>query len=238
MFRRLTSVVVFCLLTATLVAASGKAAPEETGWYATLVTSKGDILIRLLPEQAPQSVAYFAGLARGELVWNDPFTGAPRKDPYYDGMIIHKSVAGQRFEAGDPTASGQGYAPFFLPHEGFGPVNFNQAGRIGNTRASGGLISGSMFFVSEIGMNWLNDRHPCFGIVLSGMEVVHAITTVKTDSMGKSIDPITLITVKVFSVGNPDPIPEPVYFEPEVQKMELRPEILKDGKWGFQRPGR
>ncbi len=235
-FPLLPAVLLLCGV-AMAGSAPREAPSEEPGWYARLDTSKGEILIRLLPEQAPQSVAYFAALARGELVWNDPFTGEPRKDPYYDGMEIHKAQAGERFEVGDPTGSGQGYAPFFLPHEGFGPVNFNKAGRVGNTRAPGGLISGSMFFVSEGGMPWLNGRHPCFGVVVSGMSVVRSITTVKTDSMGKPLEPIVLKTVELFSVGDPEPLPKPVPFQPEIPKMEIRKEILKGSKWGIRRPG-
>jgi peptidyl-prolyl cis-trans isomerase A (cyclophilin A) len=215
---------------------STAATTEDPGWYARLVTSSGTIVARLLPEQAPQSVAYFVALARGELVWNDPFTGEPKKEPYYEGLKIHKAVAGQRFEVGDPTASGQGYAPFFLPHEGFGPIDFTRAGRLGNTRAGGGLISGSMFFVSSQGLPWLNGRHPCFGVVVEGREVVAAITGVKTDTIERPLETITLETVEIFSVGNPDPLPEPVHYEPKKPVFELRDDILKDGKWGVQRP--
>ena len=78
------------------------------GWYAVIDTSLGRILARLLPEQAPQAVAHFAALAEGRLEWNDPFTGKPRRDPYYDGVVIHRVAAGQRFEAGDPTGTSRG----------------------------------------------------------------------------------------------------------------------------------
>lgn len=215
---------------------STAATTEDPGWYARLVTSSGTIVVRLHPEQAPQSVAYFVALARGELVWNDPFTGEPKKERYYDGLKIHKAVAGQRFEAGDPTASGQGYAPFFLPHEGFGPIDFTRAGRLGNTRAGGGLISASMFFISSEGLPWLNGRHPCFGTVIEGREVVEAISSVKTDAIERPLEAIILETVEIFSVGDPDPLPEPVHYEPKRPKLEIREDILKDSKWGVQRP--
>ena len=39
----------------------------DEGWYARLETDRGMILIRLLPDQAPQSVAHFAALAEGKL---------------------------------------------------------------------------------------------------------------------------------------------------------------------------
>jgi len=217
-------------------AVSAAAEQDEPGWYARIVTSSGTILARLHPEQAPQAVAYFVALARGELVWNDPFTGEPKKEPYYDGLKIHKAVISQRLEAGDPTASGQGYAPFFLPHEGFGPLNFSAGGRLGSTRAAGGLISGSMFFITAEGMPWLNGRHPCFGTVVQGREVVRSICSVQTDSISRPLDPVILEKVEIFSVGDPDPLPEAVHFEPQAPQFELREDILKDSKWGIQRP--
>ena len=37
------------------------------GWYARIDTSMGRIVVQLLPEQAPQAVAQFVALARGEV---------------------------------------------------------------------------------------------------------------------------------------------------------------------------
>ncbi len=200
--------VVLMVLVSTGAAGQGTAVPEDPGWYARIVTSGGTVVARLLPEQAPQAVAHFVALARGELVWNDPFSGEPKKAPYYDGLKIHKAVTAQRFEVGDPTGSGQGYAPFFLPHEWVGPVDFTQGGRLGSTRAGGGLISGSMFFITAEGMPWLNGRHPCFGTVVEGRDVVRTITSVQTDSIGRPLTPVILETVEIFAVGEADPLPE------------------------------
>ena len=236
MRNRLRSATAAVLLALVLTGAAGAAEPEEPGWYARMVTTSGTIVARLLPEQAPQAVAHFVALARGELVWNDPFTGEPKKEPYYDGLKIHKAVAAQRFEIGDPTGSGQGYAPFFLPHEGFGPVDFTQGGRLGSTRASGGLISGSMFFITAEGMPWLNGRHPCFGTVVEGREVVRSITALRTDSIGRPLEEVRLESVEIFAVGEPEPLPEAEHYEPRSPQIEIREDVLKGSKWGIQRP--
>ena len=45
------------------------------GLYARIETSLGRIVARLLPEQAPQSVAHFAAMAEGQLEWFDMTTG-------------------------------------------------------------------------------------------------------------------------------------------------------------------
>ena len=195
------------------------------GWYAVIDTSLGRILARLLPEQAPQAVAHFAALAEGRLEWNDPFTGKPRRDPYYDGVVIHRVAAGQRFEAGDPTGTSRGGAPFYLPPEGFGPVDFTFGGRLGMTRASLGRISGAVFFVSESGMPWLNGRHPCFGIVVDGKEVIRSISGVKADSAGKPLEEIRIDSVRVLPVGEPEPLPEPERFVPKRLDYRVRDDL-------------
>lgn len=195
---------------------------HEPGWYARLETSAGAVVIRLLPEQAPQSVAHFAALAEGRLEWTDPFTGKPRRDPYYNGLAIHRVAAAQRFEVGDPTGTGRGSAPVYVPEEGFGPVDFRARGRVGMTRASLGRISGSLFFVTAAGLPWLNGRHPCFGIVVHGLDVVDAISVVRADANGKPLEPIVLQSVKVYSVGEVAPLPEPVAFTPQPRRLTLR----------------
>jgi peptidyl-prolyl cis-trans isomerase A (cyclophilin A) len=192
------------------------------GWYVEIDTSLGTVLARLLPEQAPQAVAHFTALAEGRLEWTDPFTGEPRTDPYYDGLEIHKVEAGQRFEVGDPTGTGRGAAPFYLPPEGFGPVDFTWGWRLGMTRASLGRISGSLFFVTEAGLPWLNGKHPCFGVVIEGKDVVGIIAKSPADASGRPREPIVLEEIRIRRVGAPEPLPEPVHYTPKRLDFRLR----------------
>ena len=50
-----------------------------TPMEATLHTNLGDIRCDLYPEQAPETVSNFVGLATGEKTWTDPRTGEPTK---------------------------------------------------------------------------------------------------------------------------------------------------------------
>jgi len=68
------------------------------GWYARIDTSLGSIVGRLLPQQAPQSVAHFAAFAEGRMTWTDIMTGEKKTGPFYDGLTIHKAVPAERFE--------------------------------------------------------------------------------------------------------------------------------------------
>jgi peptidyl-prolyl cis-trans isomerase A (cyclophilin A) len=184
------------------------------GWYARIATSLGTFVLRLLPEQAPQSVAHFAALAEGRLAWNDPFTGESKTAPYYDGTTVHLVEAGQRFEAGDRTATGRGAPPFYVPAEGAGPITFDKAGRAGMTRSAYG-VSAVQFFVTATGTPWLRGHHPCFGEVAAGMDVVQAITGVKTGPGQKPAEPITINRVTIHRVGDVPPLPEPVAHRPK-----------------------
>ena len=206
---------------AAAAAAADAAVPEDLprGWYARIETSKGTMIVRLLPEQAPQSVAHFAALAEGRLAWVDPFTGEEKTEPYYDGLIIHKVESAERFETGDPTGTGRGSAPFYVPPEGGGPVNFFRGNVVGMTRAPLGKTSGAQFFVAVTPQPWLTGKHPCFGELVAGQEIAFEITTVPADEAGKPKDTITIDRIRLFKVGEIGPLPEPVPYTPPPQRF-------------------
>jgi peptidyl-prolyl cis-trans isomerase A (cyclophilin A) len=196
----------------------------EEGWYARIETDKGLIIARLLPDQAPQSVAHFVGLAEGTLVWPDPITGEPRKSNYYDGISVDLAQAGERFEAGGLDGD-PGLKPprlFVSPVEGKGPVTFSAAGRMGMTRESGERISAVKFFVTAAALPHLNGPHPCFGEVVEGREVVFTISQVKTHGNGRPIEPVTIDKIRIFSIDSPDPLPEPVAYRPTLKKFQKK----------------
>ena len=155
------------------------------GHYARIETDMGRIIARLLPRQAPQSVAHFAAMAMGELAWTDP-SGEQQKFPYYDGIPIHRVRAGFMFEVGDWTGTGKGAPPLYVPDEGHGPINFSRAGVLGMTRPST-RPSAVQFFVTYSSNPKLNRVFPCFGEVVEGMDVVRKIHTLPAD--GQTLTP-------------------------------------------------
>jgi len=194
-----------------------------TGHYARIETDFGRIVARLLPQQAPQSVAHFAAAARGELAWIDP-TGEQKKFPYYDGIPIHNVRAGFLFEAGDWTGTGQGAPPLYVPQEGGGPINFSQAGRLGMARPQQ-HTSALQFFATYASDPRLNRVFPCFGEIVEGREVVFQISQQKAYSNGKPIEEIKIRTIRIFEIGNPLPLPEPTQTPTGPRKMEFRKEL-------------
>jgi peptidyl-prolyl cis-trans isomerase A (cyclophilin A) len=204
--------------------------PDELpqGWYTRIDTEKGVIVARLLPEQAPQSVAHFAALAEGKLGWVDPFTGEDTIGHYYDGVVVHKAIAGRRFETGDRTGTGKGAPPYYVPPEGQGPLNFHQPYRLGMTASSRGRISGVVFFATASSLPWLTGKYPCFGAVVAGKEVIWTLTELKTLSDDTPKEPVLIEKVRIHKVGDPGALPEPKPFHPE--PTELKPKPLPDSR--------
>jgi peptidyl-prolyl cis-trans isomerase A (cyclophilin A) len=198
------------------------------GWYARLDTERGAIAVRLLPGQAPQSVAHFAALAEGRMSWIDPFTGNQTSGHYYDGVVVHKAIAGHRFEAGDRTGTGRGAPRYFVPPEGFAPINFDGPWRMGMTRFPQGKLSAVVFFVTAGSVPWLNGKHPCFGEVVGGKDVVMEITAVSTMSDDTPREPIVIESVRVYAVGDPPALPEPVrYTPPPYEPLRPKPQPVQ-----------
>jgi len=75
---------------------------------ATLHTNLGDIRLELYPEQAPETVSNFVGLATGQKAWTDPRTGEESHAPLYDNVIFHRVIPGFMIQGGDPLGDGTG----------------------------------------------------------------------------------------------------------------------------------
>jgi len=197
--------------------------PQESlgqGWYARIETSMGSIVVRLLPEQAPQAVAQFVALAEGAVERADPLTGEAIDGPYYDGTEVYLAKAGIQFEAGDPTSTGGGGPPLWVsPREGSGPANFHMAGRIGLTPTPGRGASPYSFFITASAQPQLTGLYPCFGTVVQGGDVVMRISEVRTRRDGRPIEPVLINKVRIFKEGEPPSLPEPVSYQPKPKKL-------------------
>lgn len=144
--------------------------------YATLETSMGTIKVRLLPREAPKTVANFVGLAQGTKEWTDPKTGQKVKRPLYDGTIFHRVIPEFMIQGGDPLGRGTG-GPGYRFEDEFSGRKFDKPGLLAMAN-SGPNTNGSQFFVTEVATPWLNNRHTIFGEVIEGMEVVRTIARV------------------------------------------------------------
>jgi peptidyl-prolyl cis-trans isomerase A (cyclophilin A) len=214
------------LLVLLIAAASLAAAPQKAdrpqGWYAVFETTLGSFTVRLFPEQAPQTVAHFAAFAEGRMEWVDIATGDKKKQPFYDGLAIHRVAVGQRFEAGDPTGTSHGAPLVYVPREP-GPKDFTHPFRVGMTSSSMQRISGVLFFVSMVAEPYLNASHNCFGEVVEGREVVDSICAVRTNSDRVPVTPVIIRHVTIVRSGDPPALAEPVRYRPPRPTPQVKP---------------
>ncbi len=144
---------------------------------ATFQTSLGEIVIKLLPEKAPKTVANFVGLAEGTKDWKDPKSGQTVKRPLYDGTVFHRVILDFMIQGGDPLGTGTG-GPGYRFEDEIGPDNrFNKPGLLAMANA-GPNTNGSQFFITAAATTWLNGRHTIFGEVTSGYDVVERVANV------------------------------------------------------------
>jgi peptidyl-prolyl cis-trans isomerase A (cyclophilin A) len=141
---------------------------------ATFQTSMGDIVIRLMPEKAPKTVANFVGLAEGTREWKDPRSGQSVKRPLYDGTVFHRVIPDFMIQGGDPLGTGTG-GPGYRFEDEIGPDNsFNRPGLLAMANA-GPNTNGSQFFITEVPTPHLNRGHTIFGEVVKGIDLVRKI---------------------------------------------------------------
>jgi len=134
-------------------------------------TSKGDVELELFPQSAPKSVANFVNLA---------------KDGFYDNLLFHRIVPRFVIQAGDPTTKnggsnpftwGQNNGPVSLPLE-IDPNLHNTNGTIALANTGAPSSSGSQFYINLGDNSNLDGKYTVFGKVISGMDVVMAISQI------------------------------------------------------------
>lgn len=102
---------------------------------------------------------------------------------FYNGIIFHRVIPDFMIQGGDPTGTGMG-GPGYEIQDEFSKSNKNDRGTISMANA-GPNTGGSQFFINTKNNNFLDAKHPVFGKVISGMEVVDAISKVKTGANDK-----------------------------------------------------
>ena len=128
-------------------------------YAATIQTNRGDIVIDLYADKAPNTVNNFVALAR---------------DGFYDGVSFHRVIADFMIQGGDPTGSGRG-GPGYQFNDEFHPELVHDGPGVLSMANAGPNTNGSQFFITHVATNWLDNKHSVFGKVRSGQDVVDAI---------------------------------------------------------------
>ena len=144
-----------------------------------LKTNMGDITIQLF-EDMPITAGNFQKLV---------------EKGFYDTTIFHRIIDGFMIQGGDPTGTGRG-GPGYAIKDELTRKNRNNRGTISMANA-GPNTGGSQFFINLVDNNFLDSKHPVFGKVVDGMDVVDAIGKAKTGAMDRPIKEIKIESAKV-----------------------------------------
>ncbi|MGI8607742.1 MAG: peptidylprolyl isomerase [Candidatus Dormibacteria bacterium] len=129
---------------------------DKTKTYrATVDTTKGQVVMDLMPNLAPVTVNNFVNLAR---------------KGYYDGLTFHRYVADFVIQGGDPTGTGSGGPGYKFEDE---PVKAGYREGAVAMANSGPNTNGSQFFICNTDcQNKLTPSYNLFGYVIDGIDVV------------------------------------------------------------------
>ena len=145
-----------------------------------------EILIELYPDVAPITVANFEKLVG---------------QGFYDGLIFHRVIKGFMIQGGDPEGTGMGGAKEKIKGE------FRSNGVPNDLKHTRGVISmarsmmpdsaSSQFFIMHEDAPHLDGNYAAFGRVVSGIEVVDEIASVKVDFNDKPLEPQVMKKVSI-----------------------------------------
>ncbi len=133
---------------------------QNRQYIATLHTEKGDVVIQLFADKAPITVNSFIFLAR---------------NGWYDNITFHRVIPDLFAQTGDPSGTGKGNPGYYIITEIDPSLKFNAPGMVAMVN-SGPDTSGSQFFITYGSTTQYDGQYTIFGQVLSGMEVIRALT--------------------------------------------------------------
>lgn len=146
-------------------------------------TSKGEIVLELFENEAPNTVANFISLAKAK---------------FYDGLKFHRVIEGFMAQGGCPKGDGSGGPDYKIKCECYEPnARHHFSGSLSMAHA-GRDSGGSQFFVTFRATSHLDGRHTVFGRVISGMDVLDQLTRTYTDAGPiPGIEPDKIVTAEV-----------------------------------------
>jgi cyclophilin family peptidyl-prolyl cis-trans isomerase/HEAT repeat protein len=136
---------------------------------AKITTTKGDITIELLKEEAPLSTLNFIELSK---------TG------FYNNKYFHRVIPNFVIQAGCPRGDGYGSLDYTIRSE-LNNIHYEDEGWVGYASA-GVHTESTQWFITHSPTPHLNGKYTIFGKVLQGMNIVHEM------EIGDKINRITI----------------------------------------------
>ena len=175
------AILITAIIVLLLIAGVGYKMINKKETRVRLETAEGDIVIQLYKEM-PITVGNFRKLV---------------EQGFYDGVIFHRVIDGFMIQGGDPQGTGMG-GPGYKIKDEFTKTSLddNDRGTIAMANA-GPNTGGSQFFINLVDNDFLDGKHPVFGKVVEGMDVVDAIGKTETNSNDRPIREVKIIKAEV-----------------------------------------
>lgn len=163
---------------------------------AEIVTNYGTIELELFDDAMPITAGNFMKLAR---------------EGFYNGTKFHRVIDGFMIQGGDPNTKTENTLSYGTGGPGYTIPDEHIAGeKLSNVRGtismanSGPESGGSQFFINlvdNVNLDYdkapLSSKHPVFGQVISGMEVVEAIGSVETGPTNLPVEDVVVEQVNI-----------------------------------------
>ncbi|WP_172122980.1 MULTISPECIES: peptidylprolyl isomerase [unclassified Devosia] len=130
--------------------------PENT---LVIDTTKGEVVIQMRPDLAPNHVAHIKKLVR---------------EGFYDGIVFHRVIDGFMAQTGCPRGTGTGGSKYPDLKQEFNNEP-HVRGTVSMARAQSPDSANSQFFICFDDASFLNKQYTVWGQVISGMENVDQI---------------------------------------------------------------
>lgn len=151
---------------------------------AVVETSVGTVEVELFEDTMPVTTANFAKLI-GE--------------GFYDGTKFHRVIPGFMVQGGDPLTKLADTSRYGTGGPGYAIKDeFPKSDLLTNTRGtlamanSGPNTGGSQFFINVADNLFLDGKHPVFGRVIKGMDIVDQIVKVERNERDMPLTPVTI----------------------------------------------
>lgn len=149
-----------------------------------LETTEGDIVINLYNDM-PITTENFKNLV---------------EKGTYDGVIFHRVIDGFMIQGGDPTGTGYGDPKIPNIQDEFTHAGGNKNNNMTISMANAGPNTGSsQFFINVADNNFLDSKHPAFGKVIEGEDVVMKISKVATDASDRPLEEVKIIKASILN---------------------------------------
>lgn len=156
-----------------------------------IVTSKGEVVLELFENEAPNTVANFISLVEKK---------------FYDGLKFHRVLAGFMAQGGCPKGDGSSGPGYTIECECFEPGHRNHfQGSLAMAHA-GRNTGGSQFYLTTGRPTHLDGAHTVFGRVISGLDVVEQLQLVNPAEPNQP-EPDTIVSMEVIRKRPHDYVP-------------------------------